>query len=68
MPDCIRGHTQIVHVRDYGRYELIGQTMDDAAGEAFDKVARCWVWATLEVLRLIVLHSKAILMRFLSQG
>lgn len=34
------GHTQIVHVRDYGRYELIGQTMDDAAGEAFDKVAR----------------------------
>ena len=34
------GHTQIVHVKDYGRYEIIGQTMDDAAGEAFDKVAR----------------------------
>ena len=34
------GHTQIVHVKDYGEYELIGQTMDDAAGEAFDKVAR----------------------------
>ncbi len=34
------GHTQIVQVNDYGCYELIGQTMDDAAGEAFDKVAR----------------------------
>jgi N6-L-threonylcarbamoyladenine synthase len=34
------GHTQIIHVSDYGRYELFGQTMDDAAGEAFDKVAR----------------------------
>ncbi|HHY83011.1 MAG TPA: tRNA (adenosine(37)-N6)-threonylcarbamoyltransferase complex transferase subunit TsaD [Clostridiales bacterium] len=34
------GHTQIVHVKDYGSYEIVGQTMDDAAGEAFDKVAR----------------------------
>lgn len=34
------GHTQIVHVKDYGDYDLIGETMDDAAGEAFDKVAR----------------------------
>lgn len=34
------GHTHLVVVRDYGKYELIGQTVDDAAGEAFDKVAR----------------------------
>ena len=34
------GHTQIIHVKDYGKYELIGQTRDDAAGEAYDKVAR----------------------------
>ena len=34
------GHTFIVHVKDYGEYEVIGQTRDDAAGEAYDKVAR----------------------------
>jgi N6-L-threonylcarbamoyladenine synthase len=34
------GHTQLVHIKDYGCYEIIGQTRDDAAGEAFDKVAR----------------------------
>ncbi|MGF7059829.1 tRNA (adenosine(37)-N6)-threonylcarbamoyltransferase complex transferase subunit TsaD [Brassicibacter mesophilus] len=34
------GHTHIVNVRDYGEYELMGRTRDDAAGEAFDKVAR----------------------------
>jgi len=34
------GHTELVHVRDFGSYELIGKTVDDAAGEAFDKVAR----------------------------
>ncbi len=34
------GHTELVLVRDYGVYELIGHTVDDAAGEAFDKVAR----------------------------
>lgn len=34
------GHTQIVHVRKWGEYEVMGQTIDDAAGEAFDKVAR----------------------------
>ena len=34
------GHTHLVHVRDYGRYEILGRTRDDAAGEAFDKVAR----------------------------
>lgn len=34
------GHSHLVVVKDYGEYEIIGQTRDDAAGEAFDKVAR----------------------------
>ena len=34
------GHTQLVLVREHYQFELIGQTRDDAAGEAFDKVAR----------------------------
>jgi N6-L-threonylcarbamoyladenine synthase len=34
------GHTQLVLMHDHGRYELLGQTVDDAAGEAFDKVGR----------------------------
>lgn len=34
------GHTFIVYVKDYTKFEVIGQTRDDAAGEAFDKVAR----------------------------
>ena len=34
------GHTHLVCVKDYGKYEIIGRTRDDAAGEAFDKVAR----------------------------
>ena len=34
------GHTMLVDMQDHGRYRLVGQTIDDAAGEAFDKVAR----------------------------
>ncbi|MDO4547927.1 MAG: tRNA (adenosine(37)-N6)-threonylcarbamoyltransferase complex transferase subunit TsaD [Clostridia bacterium] len=34
------GHSHIVKVADYGHYEVLGHTTDDAAGEAFDKVAR----------------------------
>lgn len=34
------GHTNIYHVTSYNRFELMGQTRDDAAGEAFDKVAK----------------------------
>lgn len=34
------GHTHLVYVRDYGEYEIMGKTRDDAAGEAFDKIAR----------------------------
>lgn len=34
------GHSHLVHVKEYGKYEILGRTRDDAAGEAFDKVAR----------------------------
>lgn len=34
------GHTHLVVVEDYGKYQILGKTCDDAAGEAFDKVAR----------------------------
>lgn len=34
------GHTHLVNVKGYGQYEILGRTRDDAAGEAFDKVAR----------------------------
>ena len=34
------GHTHLVCVKDYGTYEILGRTRDDAAGEAYDKVAR----------------------------
>ena len=34
------GHTQLVLMMDFGKYQLLGETLDDAAGEAFDKVAR----------------------------
>jgi len=34
------GHTAIVYMKDFSEYEVLGETLDDAAGEAFDKVAR----------------------------
>jgi N6-L-threonylcarbamoyladenine synthase len=34
------GHTEIVYIKDWGQYEVIGKTLDDAVGEAFDKTAR----------------------------
>ncbi len=34
------GHTMLLHVTDFCRYELLGTTLDDAAGEAFDKIAK----------------------------
>lgn len=34
------GHTMLVHVRDWGDYRILGSTLDDAVGEAFDKVAK----------------------------
>lgn len=35
------GHTYLVYVKDYNNMEVIGKTIDDACGEAYDKVARC---------------------------
>ena len=40
MSGSIGGHTHLVRVLEYGKFEIIGCTHDDAAGEAFDKVAR----------------------------
>ena len=40
LPGASGGHSHIVLVEHYGEYRLLGQTLDDAAGEAFDKVAR----------------------------
>ena len=34
------GHTYLIHVKDYTSYDVIGRTRDDAAGEAYDKIAR----------------------------
>jgi len=34
------GHTELIHMADHGQYKLVGRTLDDAAGEAFDKVAK----------------------------
>ena len=34
------GHTHLAVVKDYGEYEILGRTRDDAAGEAFDKVCK----------------------------
>jgi len=34
------GHTMIIHTKEFGEYELLGRTRDDAAGEAYDKVAK----------------------------
>lgn len=34
------GHTDLIYIEDWGRYRILGRTRDDAAGEAFDKIAR----------------------------
>jgi len=34
------GHTSLILIKDFGKYQLVGETVDDAAGEAFDKIAR----------------------------
>ncbi|MBX4341289.1 tRNA (adenosine(37)-N6)-threonylcarbamoyltransferase complex transferase subunit TsaD, partial [Mycobacterium tuberculosis] len=34
------GHTELVYMKEHGSFEVIGETLDDAAGEAYDKVAR----------------------------
>jgi N6-L-threonylcarbamoyladenine synthase len=34
------GHTELILIKDFGKYKMVGETVDDAAGEAFDKVAK----------------------------
>ena len=58
------GHTHLVVVKDYGKYEILGRTRDDAAGEAFDKVARAIGLAIRADQRLINLQKKEIRWRF----
>lgn len=41
------GHTQLISVTGIGQYELLGESIDDAAGEAFDKTRSCWGWIIL---------------------
>ena len=40
------GHTQLMRVDGVGRYELLGETIDDAAGEPLTSRPNCWVWVT----------------------
>ena len=47
------GHTHLVHIKDYDDFDILGKTRDDAAGEAFDKVARVLGIPYPEVLALI---------------
>ena len=62
------GHTHLVRVRDYGKFDILGRTRDDAAGEAFDKVARLLDLDTREDRRLIRWQKKGIRMLSSSQG
>lgn len=57
------GHTHLVCVKDYGEFEILGRTRDDAAGEAFDKVAGLSDLDIRAARRLIKCQKKAILMR-----
>ena len=53
------GHTHLVKVADYDKFEILGKTRDDAAGEAFDKVARAIGLAIRADRRLMRLQKKA---------
>lgn len=55
------GHTHLVNVADYGKYEILGKTRDDAAGEAFDKVARAVGLGYPADLKLINWQKRVIL-------
>ena len=62
------GHTPLVIVKDYGEFEILGRTRDDAAGEAFDKVARAiGLGYPGGAPRSINLQKKGIRMRFVSR-
>ena len=59
------GHTHLVHIKDYDDFDILGKTRDDAAGEAFDKVAR--VYLIQVVLALTNFLAKATQMQLNSQ-
>ena len=50
------GHTQIIQVNDFGNYQILGRSVDDAAGEAFDKPPAFWNYLIREVQKLIKWH------------
>ena len=54
------GHTQLVVINDYNEFQLLGQTRDDAAGEAFDKIARVMGYPIPEVRRSMRWQKKEI--------
>ena len=61
------GHSHIVDGQDYTHYHILGHTVDDAAGEAFDKVARtlglpypCLLYTSLYCSRELALKSRSI--------
>lgn len=53
------GHSHLVYVSDYGKYEIMGHTRDDAAGEAYDKVARAIGMGYPEARRLMRRRRRA---------
>ena len=52
------GHSHLVLVKDYGDYQILGRTRDDAAGEAFDKVARAI--EGMEIVKVIHVKNKLV--------
>ena len=54
------GHTLLAHVQEHEGFQTLGRTLDDAAGEAFDKGAGCWAWASRGDLRCSVWRLMAI--------
>jgi N6-L-threonylcarbamoyladenine synthase len=62
------GHTMLVEMRDHGDYHLLGQTIDDAAGEAFDKVRGSSASGIPAVLRSTVRRCTATRRRSRSRG
>ena len=61
------GHTHLVKVSDYGKYEILGRTRDDAAGEAFDKVAVQLDWGIRGDRKLKRRHGMVIQCQFHSR-
>ena len=59
------GHTQILLVKDYLNMEVLGQTIDDAAGEAFDKCGKLWAYPTRPV-PLLIARQKTVIHRLFS--